>query len=66
MNTQGKTTTGYYKVDLRNGYQKKKFRVHRLIALHFIPNPNNEKEVDHINRNILDNRIENLRWVNRE
>ena len=35
---------------------------HRLIATQFIENPNNYAYVDHINRNRLDNRIENLRW----
>lgn len=37
--------------------------LHRLIALHFIPNPNNYLVVDHKNQNKLDNRIENLRWI---
>ena len=35
---------------------------HRLIATQFIENPNDYDYVDHINRNRLDNRIENLRW----
>lgn len=37
-------------------------RLCRLLALTFIPNPNNYNIVEHINHDILDDRLENLRW----
>ena len=50
---------GYVIVYL-NSYPHKK---HRLIALQFIPNPDNLPHVDHINHIRNDNRLENLRWA---
>jgi len=41
-------------------------RVHRLVAENYISNPNNLSEVDHINRKRDDNRIANLRWIDRK
>ncbi len=50
---------GYKSVNL-NG---KTLRVHRLVGLMFIPNPNNKPVIDHINNIRTDNRVENLRWA---
>ena len=55
--------TGYYSVGLSISGKSKMFSVHRLIALHFIPNPHNKQFVDHINRIRTDNSINNLRWA---
>ena len=56
--------TGYYKITLSQGYKKRKTcKIHRLLALTFIPNPDNNQYVDHIDRNKLNNNLDNLRWV---
>ena len=56
---------GYYFVGLYKDGKPKKRYIHRLIALHFIDNPENHPCVDHIDRNPKNNQIENLRWVTR-
>lgn len=54
---------GYNQVALyKDGKVKNKY-VHRLVAENFIPNPNNLKEVNHIDGNKLNNCVENLEWV---
>jgi len=42
---------------------KKNYRLHRLLALAFIPNPSNLKVVNHKNGNKFDNKLENLEWA---
>ena len=37
--------------------------IHRLIGIHYIPNPENKKNIDHIDGDKLNNNIDNLRWV---
>lgn len=53
------TKKGYRHVHIRY----KSYFVHRLVAETFLPNKDNKPTVDHIDRNIDNNRLENLRWA---
>lgn len=65
---ESKINNGYYHNVLTKN--KKNYSIHRLVALNFIPIPNNKKlddlVVNHINENKLDNRVENLEWCSQK
>ena len=54
---------GYKIISLWKNGTGKMFRVHRLVAAAFIPNPENKPCIDHIDGNRTNNHADNLRWV---
>ena len=54
---------GYLKVNLYKNSKQKTLYIHRLIALAYIPNPNNYDTVDHIDNDKTHNWLSNLQWL---
>lgn len=66
---KGKILTPDYKIVngkktyLRIRLDGKHYQIHRLVAEAFISNPENKPQVDHIDTNVQNNNVENLRWA---
>ena len=56
------TDSGYLTVDLYSQHQRKNFRIHRLVAQTFLPNPMNLPEINHKDENKQNNHVDNLEW----
>ena len=53
---------GYLYVHLCKNGKYKAYRVHRLVADAFVENPEHKEQVNHIDRNVLNNKSCNLEW----
>lgn len=58
-----KEEKGYCRLTIKVNGKKKHYAVHRLVALAFIPNPENKAQVDHIDNDKTNNKVNNLQWV---
>lgn len=58
-----KNKNGYQLIGLKINKNEKKFLVHRLVAIHFIQNPNNKPQVNHEDGNKENCCVSNLTWV---
>lgn len=58
-------SAGYERVQVRKDGKSKKLFRHRLVAQNFLDNPNNYKEVNHIDGDKHNNHVSNLEWCDR-
>jgi HNH endonuclease/NUMOD4 motif/NUMOD1 domain len=59
-------TGGYQRISLKNNIKRNSLNIHRLVALAFIDNPLNKPDVNHKDKNKLNNNVNNLEWVTRQ
>ena len=53
---------GYFIIQLCKNGKRKNYLIHRLVAEHFLDNPNNLPEVNHKDEDISNNFVDNLEW----
>jgi len=62
----GTNPKGYKSITIQDdSLEYKTFSLHKLVALLFIPNPNNYSEINHIDENKSNNCADNLEWCTR-
>lgn len=66
MKSLTETNQGYLRVSLYKDNKQKTFFVHRLVAMAFLPNPNNYSIINHKDENPLNNNVDNLEWCTQE
>ena len=60
-----KSEGGYMRIGISDGKKRTDFSIHRLVATLFLENPNNYPEVNHIDFDKTNNKVENLEWTTR-
>lgn len=63
LSLSGKYPNQYYSVTLSKNNIHTAFKIHRLVGIHFVPNPNNLPQINHKNGNKLINNDWNLEWT---
>ena len=58
------THDGYLRVSLYKDGKMKHYKIHRLVAMAYLPNPENLPQVDHIDNDKTHNYLNNLQWIN--
>ena len=58
----GTNKNGYRNIILSKNKKKETFYIHKLVAQHFISNPDNLSEINHIDENKSNNNVDNLEW----
>lgn len=64
MSLYTNSKSGYVYVNISKENKKHNLRVHKLVAEAFIDNPNNYKQINHIDGNRQNNKVDNLEWCN--
>lgn len=66
VSRKGKKENEYMQVGLMKEKKQRTHNLHRLVAIAFIPNPENKPEVNHLDGDKTNNHVSNLSWVTRK